>query len=49
MVEADGGAVGAAEHARLVQHELAVRRVDRHRDRANLADGRLEGALVPVL
>ena len=48
VVESDGGAVGAAEDARLVQHELAVRRVDRHRDGAHLTDGGLQRALVPA-
>ena len=48
VVEADGGAVGAAEDAALVQHELAVRRVDRNGDRADLADGGLQRVLVPA-
>ena len=47
VVELDGGAVGAAEDAALVEHELAVRRVDRHRDGTDLRDRRGQRGLVP--
>ena len=47
MVELDGGAVSAAEDSAFVEHELAVRRVDRHRDGANLRDRGGQRGLIP--